>query len=63
MQVERVPSMHDRDFWTNCADAMEMSIEGDRLIAREIADAARRLYRWSIKSFQNTLQRLTCRYP
>jgi hypothetical protein len=30
--------MHEPDFWTNCAEAMELSIEGNRLIAREVAD-------------------------
>jgi hypothetical protein len=36
--------MHEPDFWTNYADAMELSIEGNRLIAREIAEMARDLW-------------------
>ena len=32
--------MREPDFWTNCADAMEMSIEGNRLIVRELAELA-----------------------
>jgi hypothetical protein len=30
--------MHEPDFWTNNAEALELSIEGNRLIAREIAE-------------------------
>ena len=37
--------MHDADFWTQCAEAMELQIEGRRLIAAEIADLARQLWR------------------
>jgi hypothetical protein len=36
--------MHEPDFWTNCADAMEMSIEGNRLIVRELAELAGELW-------------------
>jgi hypothetical protein len=36
--------MHEPDFWTQSAEAMEMTIEGNRLIAREIADLARDLW-------------------
>ncbi len=42
--------MHEPDFWTDCAEAMELSLEGQRLIAAELADAARagwvRVTRW-----------------
>lgn len=37
--------MHEPDFWTDCAEAMEKSIEGERLIAREIAAAAWNVWR------------------
>lgn len=37
--------MHEPDFWTCCAEAMEMSIEGNRLIAAEIGDVISRLWR------------------
>jgi len=36
--------MHDSDFWTQSAEAMELSIEGRRLIAQEIAELARDLW-------------------
>ncbi len=32
--------MHPTEFWTTSADALEMSIEGNRLIAQQIADFA-----------------------
>jgi hypothetical protein len=37
--------MHQPDFWTRYAETMELSIEGERLIAIEIADAMRTLWR------------------
>ena len=37
--------MHEPDFWTGLADAMEQSIEGNRMIARELGDLARDLLR------------------
>ncbi len=36
--------MHEPDFWTQSAEAMEMTIEGNRLIAQEIAAFARDLW-------------------
>jgi hypothetical protein len=36
--------MHEPDFWTQSAEAMELAIEGNRLIAREVADLARDLW-------------------
>jgi hypothetical protein len=33
--------MHEPDFWTNNAEALELSIEGNRLIARELAELVR----------------------
>ena len=33
--------MREPDFWTDCAVAMELSLEGQRLIAAELMDAAR----------------------
>jgi hypothetical protein len=41
---ERNAAMHKPDFWTQSAEAMEQTIEGNRLIAREIADLARHLW-------------------
>ena len=37
--------MHEADFWTQCAEAMEQSIEGRRLIANEIANLLRQAWR------------------
>jgi hypothetical protein len=36
--------MHEPDVWTQSAEAMELTIEGNRLIAREIAQLARNLW-------------------
>jgi len=36
--------MHEPDFWTQSAEAMEMTIEGNRLIAQEVAGLARDLW-------------------
>jgi hypothetical protein len=36
--------MHEPDFWTNDAEALELTIEGNRLIVREIAEFARQLW-------------------
>ena len=33
--------MREPDFWTDCAEAMELALEGQRLIAADLADAAR----------------------
>ena len=33
--------MHDHSFWDDCAEAMELTIEGNRLIVTEIADCLR----------------------
>jgi hypothetical protein len=50
ISLDRNPNMHEPDFWTNCAEAMEMSIEGNRLIAREIAELARGLWQRCARS-------------
>lgn len=36
--------MQEPDFWAASAEAMELTIEGNRLIAREIADILRTLW-------------------
>ena len=43
--LERDAQMHEPDFWTGCAEAMEMSIEDNRLIVQEIAEAAGNLWK------------------
>ncbi len=42
--------MQEPDFWTSCAEAMELSVEGNRLIANELADAVRKLWRRAMQS-------------
>jgi hypothetical protein len=41
---ERNADMRESDFWNNYAEAMELSVEGNRLIAREIAGLFRGLW-------------------
>jgi hypothetical protein len=41
---ERNVAMNETNFWTQSAEAMELTIEGNRLIAREVADLARNLW-------------------
>jgi hypothetical protein len=41
---ERNTAVNEPNFWTQSAEAMELTIEGNRLIAREIADLARDLW-------------------
>jgi len=36
--------MHEPDFWTQSAQAMELTVEGNRLIAHELADLTRNLW-------------------
>jgi hypothetical protein len=43
--------MHEPDFWTNCAEAVELSIEGNRLIARELSEALRHVWQRVSQSF------------
>ncbi|MEI7714130.1 MAG: hypothetical protein WCI94_22030 [Rhodospirillales bacterium] len=33
--------MHERSYWDECAEAMELTIEGNRLIVGEIAQCIR----------------------
>jgi hypothetical protein len=42
--------MYEPDFWTNCADAMEHNIEGQRLIARDLQELARDLWNRMIQA-------------
>lgn len=36
--------MHESALWTNCANARELSIDGNRLIGREIGELAADLW-------------------
>ncbi len=48
--------MHEPDFWTHSADAMELSIEGNRLIARELTELARRFWQRITASFDGVIE-------
>jgi hypothetical protein len=50
--------MNKPDFWTSYAEAMEMSLEGNRLIAHEIAELAGNLWRRAGRSLNGLLQSL-----
>ena len=50
--------MHEPDFWSQSAEAMEQTIEGRRLIALEIADLARTLWRDMLRWFDGQIHRL-----
>jgi hypothetical protein len=48
--------MQKPDFWTSYAEAMELSIEGNRLIAQEIVDLARNVWNRVVRSFDGLAQ-------
>jgi hypothetical protein len=50
--------MNNHDFWTDYAEAMELSIEGNRLIAQEITQWVRGLGRGIVRSLNALLQSL-----
>jgi hypothetical protein len=47
--------MYESDFWTQSAEAMELTIEGNRLIAQEIAALARDLWHRAGRALANQL--------
>jgi hypothetical protein len=51
---ERNANMHEPDFWTSYAESVEMSIEGNRLIAHEVAEMARDLWHRAVRSFHGS---------
>jgi hypothetical protein len=57
--------MHEPDFWSQCAEAMELSIEGRRLIAEEVASVAHELWRDAARKLASLTQRALGRseYP
>jgi hypothetical protein len=57
ISIERNGAMHEPDFWSQCAEAMELSIEGRRLIAEEAASAARELWQGAVRKFATLMQR------
>ena len=50
--------MYEPDFWTATAEAMELSIEGNRMIAREIADLIRNVWHRSFRSLDRVIRGL-----
>ncbi len=50
--------MHEPNFWTASAEAMEMSIEGKRLIAAKIADLLRNAWRRCVIAAGNVMDGL-----
>jgi hypothetical protein len=48
--------MNESNFWANYAESMELSIEGNRLIAQEITDFARTIWNRAARSLDEMLQ-------
>jgi hypothetical protein len=48
--------MHEPDFWTNASDAMELRIEGNRLIAQAVGDLSRSVWRRMVQVLDETLR-------
>jgi hypothetical protein len=48
--------MNNGNFWSDYADAMELSVEGNRLIAQEIVELAGGLWNKAIRSLDRALQ-------
>jgi len=55
---ERHTLMQESDFWTRCGEAMELSVEGNRLIALQLAQLARNLWKRAMHSFEGFLHGL-----
>jgi hypothetical protein len=50
--------MHESNYWASYAEAMELSVEGNRLIAREIAELARGVWQRIVRSFDEAIHTL-----
>jgi|HubBroStandDraft_2_1064218.scaffolds.fasta_scaffold1256334_1 hypothetical protein len=50
--------MSKGNFWADYADAMELSVEGNRLIAQEIVELGRGLWRGAVRSLDGVLRNL-----
>jgi hypothetical protein len=50
--------MYELDFWTQRAEAMELCLEGNRLIAQEVGDIVRTLWHRAIRKFDGLLENL-----
>jgi hypothetical protein len=49
-------------FWDDYAEAMQASVEGNRLIARDIADGVRALWRITMRWLDDSVQGLGQRH-
>jgi hypothetical protein len=47
--------MYEHGYWDDCAEAMELSIEGNRLIAQEIAAGVQVLWRRALRWLDDSL--------
>jgi len=47
----RNAAMREPDLWTNCAEALELSVEGNRLIAHQVARLVGTLWRRMTNAF------------
>ena len=56
--IERNAHMHEPDLWTDYAEAMRMSLEGNRVIARELAGLAGNIWRKATHAFEGLLHGL-----
>jgi hypothetical protein len=52
------PQMHKSNFWTSYAEATELSIEGNRLIAQGIAELVRGLWQRTVRSLDGLFHNL-----
>ena len=48
--------MHKPDFWTSHGEALEMALEGNRVISHELAEMAGRLWKKATHAFEGLLQ-------
>jgi hypothetical protein len=50
--------MNEGNFWSDYAEAMELSVEGNRLIAQEIVELGRNVWHAAVRSFDGVLRNL-----
>lgn len=50
--------MHEPDFWTDSAEAMELTIEGNRLIAKEVGELLAHLWNRVSRAFTEVMHGL-----
>lgn len=55
--------MRERSYWDECAEAMELTIEGNRLIVGEIAGCIREQWRDALHWIAETVHRFPKAHP